>query len=214
MPRIPMQRRRRAMTPVAAAELIFLGILAGFFVSRMIEQATARKQASLDEETYAQLEQAIEAALERRIAEGGLAVATTAPAPTVTEAEAAVETEEATAVAEAEAPPAEEEAPGAPEGEVVTMKVTTIDGETHTLEVNSGENMLDAALDRDVDLEYSCKDGGCDTCTVKVLAGMEFLEPIYDEERDMLDDDELASGHRLSCLIHVRGPVEIVQEER
>lgn len=206
------------MTPVAGAEILLLGILAGFFVSRVVEQFAAGRRSAFDEETYAQLERAVEAALAKRLAQGGIAVAAPTATATATAAPAATA---ATAVETAEAPPATEEAPaeaadapGAPEGEVVTMKVTTIDGTTHTLEVNSGENMLDAALDRDVDLEYSCKDGGCDTCTVKILSGMEFLEDIYDEERDMLDEDELASGHRLSCLVHVRGPVELVQEER
>lgn len=204
------------MTPAAGAEILLLGLLAGFFVSRVMQQFTADRGSALNEEAYAQIEQAIDKALSKRLAEGG--IATVAPATTAATAVAtptATETETSTEATDtAEAAPAEAEAPGAAEGEVVTMKVTTIDGSTHTLEINSGENMLDAALDRDVDLEYSCKDGGCDTCTVKVLSGMEFLEPIMDEERDMLDEDELAAGNRLSCLLHVRGPIEFVQEER
>lgn len=201
------------MTP-AGAEILLIGLLAGFFVSRVMQQFTANRSASLDEESYAQLEKAVEAALERRLASGGVVAA--APAATATAvAEPATTTAEATDTAVEEAPAeAEADAPGTPEGEPVMMKVTTIDGSSHELEIKTGENMLEAALERDVDLEYSCMDGGCDTCTVKVISGMEFLEDIMDEERDMLDDDELAAGNRLSCLLHVRGPVEIVQEER
>lgn len=202
------------MTPAAGAEILLLGLLAGFFVSRVMQQFTAQRSAGLDEETFAQLEEAVEKALAKRLAEGGVAVAAPAATATATATPTATETETADDAAETEEAPAEEEAPGAAEGELVAMKVTTIDGETHSVEIGSGENMLNAALDRDIDLEYSCMDGGCDTCTVKVLSGMEFLEPIMEEERDMLDEDELESGHRLSCLLHVRGPIEIVQEER
>lgn len=203
------------MTP-AGAEILLIGILAGFFISRVMQQFTAERTATFDEQSYAQLEKAVEAALERRLAAGGVVAAAPAATATATAvAKPSTATDQGTETAVEEAPAEEAaDAPGVAEGEVVTMKVTTIDGETHTLEVNSGENMLDAALDRGVDLEYSCKDGGCDTCTVRVLAGMEYLEDIKDEERDMLSEEELAAGNRLSCILHVRGPIEFVQEER
>lgn len=207
------------MTP-AAAEMLLIGILAGFFVSGLVQQLTAGRSRALDEETLAQLEEVVEQALARKIAAGGVvaaapsAVATAAPATgTATETDAAPDAAAATATAEAPAEAAEE-AQGVPEGELIPLIVTTLDGSKHELEVRSGENLLDAALDRDVDLDYSCKDGSCDTCTVRILKGMENLTPVRDEERDMLDEDEIASGHRLACIINIRGPVELVQEER
>ncbi|OUM94709.1 MAG: hypothetical protein BAA04_08525 [Firmicutes bacterium ZCTH02-B6] len=92
----------------------------------------------------------------------------------------------------------------------------TVGGQTHNLQVRPGENMLDAALDRNVDLDYSCKEGSCDTCMVKILKGMEFLNDITPQERDMLDEDQLKEGYRLSCMVVVKGPgpIEFVQEER
>ncbi|HEX6972049.1 MAG TPA: 2Fe-2S iron-sulfur cluster-binding protein, partial [Limnochordia bacterium] len=49
------------------------------------------------------------------------------------------------------------------------------EGETHSIQVNAGENLLMAALDRNVNLEYSCLEGMCDTCMVRVLNGMNNL---------------------------------------
>nr|MBO2476453.1 ferredoxin [Bacillota bacterium] len=94
--------------------------------------------------------------------------------------------------------------------------VVTVGGQTYNLMVRPGENMLDAALDRNVDLDYSCKEGSCDTCMVRILKGMEYLNDITPQERDMLDEDQLKEGYRLSCMVIVKGPgpVEFVQEER
>lgn len=205
------------MTP-AAAEMLLIGILAGFFISAVVQQLTSRRGATLDEQTMAELEKVVEEALARKIAAGGfvaaapgVAAAAPAAAPAAAEAEAAdgAPAEADAAVATAEAP-----AGAAPAGEPVPLIVTTMDGTRHELQVGAGENLLDAALERNVDLDYSCKEGSCDTCTVRILKGMENLSPVRDEERDMLGDDLIKEGHRLACIISIHGPVELVQEQR
>jgi len=200
----------------AGAEILLIGLLLGFFVAQVVQYAvTARsRSAALSDEAYARLEQAVEQALARRMASGAvLAAAPVAAAPAaVAEAPAVTETKPAEA-SEAAAKPAAEEAPVAADGELVPM-VVTVGGQTYNLQVRPGENMLDAALDRDVDLDYSCKEGSCDTCMVRILKGMENLNDITPQERDMLDEDQLKAGYRLSCMVVVKGPVEFVQEER
>lgn len=129
-------------------------------------------------------------------------------------------------VAEAPAPPkaakkkaaAEKELPAGPveipklerkPGEPIKMKVI-LEGVEHELELNEGENMLDAALNRNVDVDYSCLEGLCDSCAVRVLAGLENLSEPTQEERDMLGDD-VQAGMRLACQVKVNGPVVIQQ---
>lgn len=206
----------------AGAEILLVGMLVGFFVSQVVQYfVTARSRtASLPESAYAQLEEVVEQALARRLAAGAVvAAAPTAAAPAAkgaveTEAEAKPAAKEAEPAAAVAAAPAAE-APAAAEGESVPM-VVTVGGQTYNLMVRPGENMLDAALDRNVDLDYSCKEGSCDTCMVRILKGMEYLNDITPEERDMLDEDQLKEGYRLSCMVIVKGPgpVEFVQEER
>lgn len=201
----------------AGAEILLIGLLLGFFVSQVVQYAvTARsRSAALSDEAYSRLEEAVEQALARRMASGAVLAA----APVTTQAApAAAATAEATAEAPAKAAapaaqPATQEAPAEGDGELVPMTVS-VGGETYNLQVRTGENMLDAALDRDVDLDYSCKEGSCDTCMVKILKGRENLNDITPEERDMLDEDQLKEGYRLSCMVVVKGPVEFVQEAR
>ncbi|MBO8142373.1 MAG: (2Fe-2S)-binding protein [Firmicutes bacterium] len=210
----------------AGAEILLIGLLLGFFVSQIVQYAVSARSRgqAIDSETYAHLEQAVEQALARHLASGAVvaaapaqAAAAPAPAPAAADEADAEEAEAAPAAQQAAAPePAgadTETAAPAGDGELVPMKVH-VGGQTHELQVRTGENMLDAALDRNVDLDYSCKEGSCDTCMVKILSGRENLNDITPEERDMLDEDQIREGYRLSCMVVVKGPVEFVQEER
>lgn len=123
-----------------------------------------------------------------------------AAAPAVQAAPAAV------AQAGATAPAA---APAAPKGGGVPMKVI-LGGEEYSLDIAAGENMLDAALDRNVSIDFSCREGLCDSCVVRVLAGSENISPPTQEEFDMLGED-VHKGVRLACQVVVKGPVTIEQ---
>lgn len=96
------------------------------------------------------------------------------------------------------------------EGEPIKMSVV-LEGEEHELEVDDGELMLDAALNRDVELDYSCREGMCDSCMVRILAGANNLSDPTTEEVDMLGED-VQKGFRLSCQVKLSGPVKILQE--
>lgn len=120
------------------------------------------------------------------------------------------EPEPAAAAATAvEAPAAQPAAAGAGQ---VPYRVH-LQGQVFDLLVNQGENLLHAALDRNVELDFSCLEGNCDSCQVKVLKGREFLSPITRQERDMLDEEDLKEGQRLACMVTIQGagPIEIQQ---
>jgi ferredoxin, 2Fe-2S len=74
-----------------------------------------------------------------------------------------------------------------------------------TVEVPEGWSVLDAALNRDIDLEHAC--GGvcaCSTCHVWVRDGYDDLEDASDKEEDMLDNAAcLTTKSRLACQIEV-----------
>ncbi|WP_300648553.1 CDP-6-deoxy-delta-3,4-glucoseen reductase [Paenalcaligenes sp.] len=63
-------------------------------------------------------------------------------------------------------------------------------------DVKPGQNVLDAALEADIVLPYSCRGGGCSTCKGKVLEGdYEAGEaPLH-----ILEQDELEQGYTLMC---------------
>jgi len=60
-----------------------------------------------------------------------------------------------------------------------------------------GQNLLDAALQRGVDLPYACKGGVCCTCKAKLLEGR-----VEMDENWGLEPDEVAAGYILTCQAH------------
>jgi 2Fe-2S ferredoxin len=79
-------------------------------------------------------------------------------------------------------------------------RVTFLPAQT-AVEVPSGTTVLDAALDHDIPLNHNC--GGncaCSTCHVIVESGFESLNPVTDDELEMLEEAENLTAHsRLAC---------------
>ncbi|WP_439881927.1 2Fe-2S iron-sulfur cluster-binding protein [Pontibacter sp. MBLB2868] len=84
------------------------------------------------------------------------------------------------------------------DGEIVTQTVTIIyEGAEYHVEVEPDQTILEAALDQDVDLPYSCQAGLCTACRGKCLSGKVHLD-----EREGLSDAELEEGYVLNCVGH------------
>jgi len=93
--------------------------------------------------------------------------------------------------------------------ELISVKVV-LAGKEFNVEIPKGENLLDGVNDKGVDVKWDCKSGVCDTCQVRVLAGMENLSPVNDNESNMLGD-KVKQGYRLSCQVTANGPCQIQQ---
>lgn len=92
-------------------------------------------------------------------------------------------------------------------GERVVSQITVIlDGDETSFELASdGKNILDAAMDQDVDVPFSCKGAVCCTCRAKVLEGKVHMKANY-----ALTEEEVAEGFILTCQAHPLTPVVIV----
>jgi len=78
------------------------------------------------------------------------------------------------------------------------------DGSIVVLAPRPGATVLEAGLEANVPLGYSCAMGGCGVCRVKLLAGeVSMLSP------NCLDDEERASGHILACVATALSPVTV-----
>ena len=85
-----------------------------------------------------------------------------------------------------------------PEGEVTTQDVTIIyDGEEHIVTVPPDQPILDAALDMDIDLPFSCQSGLCTACRGKCLSGT-----VKMDEDEGLSQAEKDAGYVLPCVSH------------
>lgn len=96
----------------------------------------------------------------------------------------------------ASAPPKKARAKSQMGSDKKDVNVTIIrDGQTRIFEMaKNGESLLDAALESDVDLPFSCKAGVCSTCICKVTSGKVEMQNNY-----ALEDYEVERGLALSC---------------
>ena len=74
-----------------------------------------------------------------------------------------------------------------------TVKIS-MDGEKIDLEVKKSETILDAALENDIDLPYSCQSGVCTACMAYLSRSKVDMEV-----SDGLSDEEIDDGYILCC---------------
>jgi len=78
------------------------------------------------------------------------------------------------------------------------------DGSVVVLAPRAGATVLEAGLEANVPLGYSCAMGGCGVCRVKLVSGeVSMMTP------NCLDEDERASGHILACVATAISPVTV-----
>lgn len=70
-----------------------------------------------------------------------------------------------------------------------------LEGEAHTISVDKNTAILDAGLDQDLDMPYSCQSGLCTACRAKCLEG-----ELDQEEAEGLTKEEEAEGYVLLCI--------------
>lgn len=75
-------------------------------------------------------------------------------------------------------------------------EVTIImDGQEHVLQVGKNESILDAGLDQDIDMPYSCQSGLCTACRAKCLEGQ-----VDQEDAHGVSQSEKEEGYVLLCV--------------
>jgi len=82
-----------------------------------------------------------------------------------------------------------------------------------TVETRGKTTICDALLEHGVDIEHACgKVGACTTCHVVVIEGFDSLNPVDENEEDMLDRAWGLQPHsRLSCQAIV-GTSDVIVE--
>lgn len=88
-----------------------------------------------------------------------------------------------------------------PAEDAVELKTQTVtvkyDGEEHVFEVAPHQSILEAALDLDIDLPYSCQAGMCTACLGKCTTGK-----VKMDEDEGLTKSEIEQGFVLTCVAH------------
>jgi ring-1,2-phenylacetyl-CoA epoxidase subunit PaaE len=78
-------------------------------------------------------------------------------------------------------------------------KITVIyDDEEFNFDLKTdGDSILETAIDKGVDVPFSCKGAVCCTCKAKVTSGRAIMDANY-----ALTDKEVADGFILTCTAH------------
>lgn len=83
------------------------------------------------------------------------------------------------------------------------------DGDETMIHVKAGQNVLQAALDKNIDAPYSCRAGSCSTCRAKLIEGKVLMNVHYS-----LLDSEIEEGFILTCQAHPISPNVTVDYDR
>ncbi|MCM4159193.1 ferredoxin--NADP reductase [Antarcticibacterium flavum] len=77
----------------------------------------------------------------------------------------------------------------------------TVDDEETTFTMDSKETVLDAALEHDLDVPYSCQGGICSSCIARITEGKAEMR-----KNQILTDSEIAEGLILTCQAQALTP--------
>ena len=90
-----------------------------------------------------------------------------------------------------------------------TPEVTVLyEGSEYKFAVAPHQSILEAALDLDIDLPYSCQAGMCTACMGRCISGKVKLD-----EEDGLSESELKAGYVLTCVAHPVGNDVVIEIE-
>jgi ring-1,2-phenylacetyl-CoA epoxidase subunit PaaE len=88
-----------------------------------------------------------------------------------------------------------------------TPEVTVLyEGSEYKFTVAPHQTILEAALDLDIDLPYSCQAGMCTACMGKCISGKVKLD-----EEEGLSESELKAGYILTCVAHPVGADVVIE---
>ena len=76
-----------------------------------------------------------------------------------------------------------------------------LDGEEYNVNVPPEKTILEAALDQDLDMPFSCQSGLCTACRGKLLYGN-----VHMDEEDGLSEEEVNDGYILNCVSKPTSP--------
>lgn len=81
-------------------------------------------------------------------------------------------------------------------------------GTHHTLQVPEDRYILQTAENQGVDLPFSCRNGACTTCAVRILEG-----EIYQPEAMGLSQKLRDKGYALLCVSYPRSDLEVETQD-
>ncbi len=90
------------------------------------------------------------------------------------------------------------------------MPRVTLNNTGEFVDVNSGASLRETVQNEGWPVAFSCEEGICGTCVVKIVEGAENLSPMTDVEKTTLDTMGMNDGQtRLACQCTINGDVTL-----
>jgi ferredoxin len=78
-----------------------------------------------------------------------------------------------------------------------------MNGKSVTVKIRQNEKILQKGLDEGLSLPYSCQQGSCGTCKLRVKG------KFHQGTVEAITPEEVASGYTLICMAEPRGDMEV-----
>lgn len=89
------------------------------------------------------------------------------------------------------------------------MPTVTFKSDNKTAQCEPGTPLIDLCKQQGASVPFSCQNGICGTCIIKVNSGMENLSAPEEKEKNTLQMFGAGPQNRLACQCKVNGDVEI-----
>jgi ferredoxin len=89
------------------------------------------------------------------------------------------------------------------------MPTITFKSDNKQVQCNPGDMLIDICKRENASIPFSCQNGICGTCIMKVNKGMENISAIEEKEKNTLAMFGAGPQNRLACQCKINGDVEI-----
>ena len=89
------------------------------------------------------------------------------------------------------------------------IDVVFVSNEGKVVSAPENSNLLRVSLRHQGGIPFKCGGGNCGTCKCRIDNGIENTDPVKKKEKNVLTEEDIASGYHLACQTFLNGNVQV-----